>query len=535
MAQSKSFGSPIYAVYPSVKLLKYHKDNKKKLVFYKELLYGDYILPYLKEGHYERITISEGDFKGDFIKVHCRKADGFIRSTDYQRNRVLEVNFVDVGQGDGCHIVTPDDQQYLIDAGKSDNMLRYLKWRFNLKTAKKAAPDFTVVISHSDTDHYLGLGQVFTPVKDAKQKLPIGRILHNGMVEASVDSSAGKGKELKRLGTLVEVGKEKYISDLCDTNEQYQERIKNVKVGMYIKTLEKSSAPKSAIRRGSDPIYTYADEKTGMNMKIEVMGPVAEVIDGKDALPVFDNSDGKTKNGHSVVLKLTIGHLRLLVGGDLNTESEYYLIKKYSGIDIAQIKKELKKKSISDAKRKELEAQLEEAVCKARELLEVDIAKSCHHGSADFTSEFLRVLNPIATIISSGDEESYSHPRPDTLGTIGKFSRGDRSLIFCTELARSSKEFIELYTAPAPKKADKKAGKAEEDTTPESLKKYSQQKRKERAVTVYGMINVRTDGERVVIAQKLEQPAARSNWDIHRLEWNDEKQEFEYLLRVDDN
>ena len=557
MAGSKTYGSPIYAVYPSVKLLKYPENSRKKLVFYKELLFGDYILPYLKDGHYIRINIEEGDFKGEFIKVHCRKADGYIRKDDYQRNRVLEVNFVDVGQGDGCHIVTPDDNHFLVDAGASDNMYRYLKWRFNLKTAKKSAPAFTVVISHSDTDHYQGLGKVFvnslTPeekkelekalkegktVKDVKgadelaQKLLIGRILHNGMVEASVDKSAGTGKELKRLGTLVEVGKSKYISDLCDTNEQYQERIKGVKVGKYISTLEKSSAPKYAIRQGMDPIYTFEDKNTGMDMKIEVMGPYPEDINGKDALPVFSSDDGKTKNGHSVILKLTIGHLKLLLGGDLNTDSEYYLIKKYSGIDVAKIIKELKKTSLSVAKRQELEAQLDEAVRKAREFLEVDIAKSCHHGSADFTSEFLRVLNPIATVISSGDEESYSHPRPDTLGTIGKFSRGERSLIFCTELARSSKEFIELYTAPAPKK-NKKDEQSAEESTPESLKKYSQQKRKERAVTVYGMINVRTDGDRVVIAQKLEQPAAKSNWDIHRLEWNEEKQEFEYILRVE--
>ena len=77
------------------------------------------------------------------------------------------------------------------------------------------------------------------------------------------------------------------------------------------------------------------------------------------------------------------------------------------------------------------------------------------------------------------------------------------------------------------------SGKTAEESTPASLQKYSQQKRKERAVTVYGMINVRTDGEKVIIAQKLEQPAARSNWDIHRLEWNEDKQAFEYILRVE--
>ena len=90
------------------------------------------------------------------------------------------------------------------------------------------------------------------------------------------------------------------------------------------------------------------------------------------------------------------------------------------------------------------------------------------------------------------------------MGTIGKFSRGKRSLLFSTELARSGKEFLEL-------------------------KDISPQKKLERVVTVYGMINVRTDGEKVIIAQKLEKSAASSNWDIHKLEWNADKNEFEYI------
>ena len=261
--------------------------------------------------------------------------------------------------------------------------------------------------------------------------------------------------------------------------------------------MNKSAAPKQALRMGFPPLYKKD------NMTMEIIGPVAEVIDGKDALPVFGKNKGKTKNGHSVVIKLTIGKLRLLLGGDLNTESEYHLLSAFSNIDVADIKKQLKDKTISDTKRKKLQAQIEEAIGKARNTLEVDIAKSCHHGSADFTSEFLRALNPIATIISSGDDEPHTHPRPDTLGTIGKHSRGDRSLIFSTELARSGKEFVEI-------------------------KKINTDKKKERAITVYGMINVRTDGEKVIVAQKLERTAAGRGWDIHKLEWNDLLEAFEY-------
>ena len=483
-----------YAVYPSVKLQKLTTDSKtgnKKLSFVKELLFGDYIKPYIVDGTYQTVKVKQGKSDVEYIKVRCRGTDGYIKESEMQADRILEVNFIDVGQGDGCHIVTPDDKHFLIDAGGSDNLYRFLKWRFNLNSAKTSAPPFTVVITHSDSDHYQGFGKVFSKANGTDQQITIKKIYHNGMIEAS-------GKELSALGTVITHEGNKYITDLCDTNEDYEARIQSdVKVGLYINTLTKSTAPKEALRLGSAPIY---DNK---GMKLEVVGPVAETIDGKDALVVIGNDKGKTKNGHSVIIKLTIGHLRLLLGGDLNTESEYNLIRHFSGIDITAIKNQLKKKDISAAERQALESQMEEAIIEARKVFEVDIAKSCHHGSADFSSEFLDAVNPIATIVSSGDEEPHCHPRPDTLGTIGKHSRGERSLIFSTELARSSKEFVELEN-------------------------ISPTKQRERAVTVYGMINVRTDGEKVIIAQKLEQAAASRNWDIHKLEWNAEMGQFEY-------
>ena len=53
-------------------------------------------------------------------------------------------------------------------------------------------------------------------------------------------------------------------------------------------------------------------------------------------------------------------------------------------------------------------------------------------------------------------------------------------------------------------------------------------KKRERVVTVYGMINLRTDGKKVILAQKLERPAAGRGWDIHKLEWNARSKQFEY-------
>lgn len=483
-----------FAIYPSVKLKGFKPDPKtgqKKFGILKELLFGDYVRPYLKDGAYETKTVTERNRRVPYVKVRARGVDGYLKEEDFQAERILEVNFVDVGQGDGCHVVTPDDKHFIIDAGPADNMYRFLKWRFNLAKAKTAPPPFTVVVSHSDSDHYKGFGKIFSATKGASQQFSIKKIYHNGMLEVS-------GSNPESLGTIVTKGGRAYVTDLCDTPASYKKRTDQAeKAGVFISTMNKSSAPKESLRFGSADLY----QKDGL--KMEILGPVAEKVGGKDALPVFDGNKGKTKNGHSVVIKLTIGNLRLLLGGDLNTEAEYHLLQKFSGIDVADIKKQLRDTNISDTKRKSLATQLESAISKARKYFEVDIAKSCHHGSADFTSEFLRALNPIATVISSGDDEPHTHPRPDTLGTIGKHSRGERSLIFSTELARSGKEFI--------------------DTT-----KLDPNKKKERIVTVYGMINVRTDGEKVIIAQKLERPAAGKNWDIHKLEWDKKLKQFVY-------
>lgn len=484
-----------FAAFPSVKLMYFTTDKKtkkQKFSFKKELLFGDYIKPYLTAGgEYETVKVQQSKKTVTYIKVRARNADGYVKQEDLQPNRILEVNFIDVGQGDGCHIATPDDQHFLIDAGPSDNMYRFLKWRFNLAKAKSAPPPFTVIISHSDSDHYKGFGKIFTETKGAAQQFTINKVYHNGMVEASGEGAASLGKLVTDKG-------QEYVTNLCDTDADYKKRVKSLSTpGVYVSTLNKTAAPKEALRFGSNPVYKKD------NLIMEVSGPVAQQINGKDALPVFDKNKGKTKNGHSVILRLTIGKLKLFLGGDLNTESENYLLQHYSGADVAAIKKELKKKNLDDNTRKQLEQQLQNAIVTARGTLQVDIAKSCHHGSADFTSEFLKALNAIATIISSGDEEPHTHPRPDTLGTIGKHSRGERSLIFCTELARSSKEFVEVA-------------------------KINTEAKKERVVTVYGMINVRTDGEKVIIAQKLERKAAGRSWDIHKLEWNNTTAQFEY-------
>ena len=131
-----------YAAYPSVKLQKVvtnPETGEKKLAFVKELIFGDRIVPTIlkRTGDYSRVQIGDEEY----IRVSSRRCSGVILESQLLPDPVLEVNFIDVGQGDGCHIVTPDDRHFLIDAGESANMFRFLRWRFNLKDASDDGRD----------------------------------------------------------------------------------------------------------------------------------------------------------------------------------------------------------------------------------------------------------------------------------------------------------------------------------------------------------------------------------------------------------
>ena len=104
------------------------------------------------------------------------------------------------------------------------------------------------------------------------------------------------------------------------------------------------------------------------------------------------------------------------------------------------------------------------------------------------------------------------HPRTDTLGTLGRFGRGDRPLIFSTELARSApgqiKHPSELRRGLTAAQLQEKESEFAENLVQDLG----------RSVAVYGMICLRTDGHKALFAQKLEKPASNARkWDLHLL------------------
>ncbi|MFY0612903.1 MAG: hypothetical protein JXQ99_15335, partial [Hyphomicrobiaceae bacterium] len=277
-------------------------------------------------------------------------------------------------------------------------------------------------------------------------------------------------------------------------------------------------------------------------VKLRLLGPILERVEhngqSRNCLRKLGN-EGVTKNGHSVILKLTYGKLNVMLGGDLNTQSQDFLLQKYttiktkaSSLEKKVYKMTSKGAALTEAEEKQRDssvAKLKSLIAEARQIFECDITKACHHGSHHFSETFLQAVNPIATVISSGDEESHSHPRPDALGAFGKFGRGNRPLIFSTELARSTREFTPIIKyldklrdyqqqmRDAKTKAERKA----------ITKKLEQHQ--DRNVAVYGMITVRALDDHLIIAQKLEEPRGNGDkWDIYELTFNTHTNEYEY-------
>lgn len=110
---------------------------------------------------------------------------------------------------------------------------------------------------------------------------------------------------------------------------------------------------------------------------------------------------------------------------------------------------------------------------------QVDVAKACHHGSSDFSVAFLKKVCPHVNVFSSGDNKSFDHPMADTVGAAGRHTRGDFPLLFSTELAR----------------AETRSG------------------------THYGLINARSNGTTLVLAQMKEQHNKADVWDSYTVPW----------------
>ena len=445
------------------------------------------------------------------LELFDGKLEGTVKGAPFRDRKkgVLKVSMVDVQQGDGMVIETPPDKNdntsiVLIDGGDNQLFARHIAARFLHRQSSAANPlevDL-ILITHGDADHFEGLTEIKKSETEKgivdRKRLFIHpkRVYHNGLVKAP-----SKVKPEEGLGRAVPFKRGLAIVDLYDDPRDAPPEKQNGPFTRWGKTLthweknrEKITCKRVAHGMKEDLFAFLAP------VKVEVQGPftvkVKDPKDGrrKDALPFFhqpkksalihlQNGEGSerdisvshTINGHSVALRLTYGNVRFNLTGDLNQES----------------------------------MQLMRERLKLRQL-EAEVVKAPHHGSADFDFEALKAMKPVVSIISSGDEsvsKEHIHPRATLVSALGKVCRGETGIVLCTELAaffakrdhsHERKRIADFYVGDEViTRADLREfygavlRKAEDE---KALPSYFGFER-----TNFGIIHIRTDGERVLV------------------------------------
>ena len=261
-----------FAGYPSAVV--YEKPDGKKAV--QHLLWGAFVQDKGEmTGSYSSKDVHGEKRTGKYVRVHIRghKEDRWIRQHEIQDERCLEVIFIDIGQGDGCLLITPDDKHMIIDAGEGDNMYRFLRWRFgkfNRKHEFEAA-----VISHPDADHYKGFNALFDD-----PNVSFKTVYHNGIMERKGKDSLGPKEKASRRTFLTDLVTNKtQLQAFLSTKSNWQST-KNGRTSFkqYPKMLNDALVNKSiggfrmlSVEDGYLPDYGPDKE-----FSIQVLGPVVE-------------------------------------------------------------------------------------------------------------------------------------------------------------------------------------------------------------------------------------------------------------------
>ncbi len=363
------------------------------------------------------------------------KVSGFIKNKKVggqkilvdTNNKVLKVDYVDVQQGDGSVIETPNGKVVLVDGGENQMFARYLAGRFHGTSAESPREVDCILVTHGDGDHFAGLPEIFKSEKNKRKSsqcfLQPTRIYHNGLVKRPGKINNKNVKDEDMFGQTAEITdstnnkKALVITELVDDLTQVADDLMNKHFKAWKKALnaykQRGQITFKHLRKGDDAAFDFLGDE---NIKVEVLGPLTttdgtttglkflkeppdKVRSGQEIfdLEEFDSktlSASHTVNGHSIILRLTYGDFRFLFSGDLNDEAERALVKH------------------------------------DKDKLQADVLKVPHHGSADYSSAFLKAVAPSVSIVSSGDENSqkeYIHPRANLIGSLGRYSKARRA------------------------------------------------------------------------------------------------------------
>src|SRR5688572_2222774 len=261
--------------------------------------------------------------------IEPRKSSG-IKTADVVRprnqNDVLKVDCVDVQQGDGSVIESPEGKVILVDGGDNQMFARYLAGRFRGTTAANPKEIECILVTHGDADHFAGLPEIFESEtnKEKRKRLFIQpkRYYHNGIVKRPSSKP-----EIEQLGATRKVDDTTFLTGLEDDLLKVPDAEMNAPFKKWKAALkEYNKRAKIKFRRlqlGDDDAFSFLNQE---DLRIEVLGPLVTEVAGRPALRFLGNppkgprvgheslnlgeedfkghSASHTINGHSVVFRL---------------------------------------------------------------------------------------------------------------------------------------------------------------------------------------------------------------------------------------
>ena len=465
-------------------------------------------------------------------RVSARGVEFWVNDRHLGGEPLLEVYVIDVGQGDGLLVVTPEGHNIMVDGGNTrafqnggKNAADFVDWKFfkdYLSFADRDDLDKTkiqldaMIATHNDIDHFGGLFDLVDQNEKNQAELDCSDVTAEVVYHAGLswwfNGRDRRGRVKRNLGPV----SSGYYTKLLGNRNSALDAVANLddpdsgtlhgSWGRFIRAatgLKRKSGSPSAITRLSTSTHDYLPgfEPAEGKCAIRLLGPIEGEVDGTPALKRFPDGDSKNTNGHSVVLRLDYGDRRILLTGDLNTHSQNHIMDHYGTEFLAEYKS--------------------------------DVAKGCHHGSHDVSYRFLEGMRPLCTVISSGDAETHDHPRPTIVAASAITGRRlvDHEqdslvcpLIYITEVARSVTitDVGEMKEYPEPRppfESTKPTGANFVHNTEDEMARFrlflgtSQSSpfhwpRLDLAKVVrglrYGLINIRTDGKRLFFAQMEE-------------------------------
>ena len=482
--------------YKPLKAAHHFKTVKKKVPF----LWGDAVWVIKTNTRTTRISA-----KGHILDVPTK---------DLTDTPIFCLWQIDCGQGDASLMRFPNGKVMMIDAGPGPLMsnspamapafLRWMRfvdesWRDEF--VKDGSPFMIdgLVCSHPDYDHYGGFLDMTDDIKRGTFK--VSEMYHGGLGRFDGTATAFKnGKGMSQLGPVAgTTSPELYVTTLLDgfsdvrkfskttANRSWKLNSAHATYGKWLKEIETMKGNgvdnMQRIHAGMGPLPNF---DAGANCAVKVLGPIEETFNGQPVLRYIDGTSKSamkkpslTRNGISIVQRIDIGKVRILMTGDLNFKSQALLL---NNIPATEFK--------------------------------CHVGKACHHGSEDISTTFLRAMSPLATLFSSGDNETHAHPRAKVLGMAGAFTQPLTSgtsefmglsepkykapLIYSTELSRS----VALFEPDQLTKGDKTIRATTLSSKGAGGRKGPTMPLKDWLLAdslIYGLINVRTDGEKVVI------------------------------------